>query len=65
MPPTGRWILIIAGFASAALALLGVVIYPLSTKDWATIVLYEIALFTGILLVLGLAYVRGYTASKI
>jgi len=65
MPPTGRWILIVAGLASAAIALLGAVTYPGTTKDLGTTILYEVALFAGIFIVLGLAYKQGYTEREI
>lgn len=61
MPPTGRWILIVAALASAAIALLAITMYPLYTKDSTIIFLYEIPVFVGMFIVLGLAYRRGYT----
>jgi hypothetical protein len=65
MPPRGRWILILAGLVSAAIALQATVTYPLSTKELGITVLYEMALFTGMLIVLGLAYKRGYTSREV
>lgn len=37
------------------------VLYPLSTKNPGIILLYEIGLFMGMFLVLGLVYREGYT----
>jgi hypothetical protein len=61
MPPTGRWILIVAALASVAIALVAITMYPLNTKDPTIIFLYEISVFIGMFIVLGLAYKRGYT----
>ncbi len=61
MPPTGRWILILAGLVSVAIALQATVLYPLSTKNPVIILLYEIGLFMGMFLVMGLVYREGYT----
>lgn len=61
MPPRGRWILGVAVIISAVLALLGAVMYPGSAEGLQNIVVYEIALFVGMFIILGLAYKRGYT----
>lgn len=65
MPPKGRWILIVAALASVAIALDGVITYPLDARDWTMILLYEIAMFVGIGIILGLTYKRGYTAPDV
>ena len=61
VPPRGRWILVVGAIISAVLALLGAVMYPGSAEGLQNIVLYEVALFAGMFIILGLTYKRGYT----
>jgi hypothetical protein len=65
MPPGERWILILAGLVSVAIALQAIVAYPLSTPEPWEILLYEMALFTGMLIILGLTYKKGYTSRDV